>query len=81
MLMFFTSCMNFCIVMVVRKSLIKVFPNSKPWVTKEVKVKLTEKRKSMSNKQKLKCVQKEVNVCIKMPDTEDLLLAFVNKLY
>lgn len=60
------SCyINFCIDVTVPKKSVKIFPNNKPWVTKEVKLLLNEKKKVMSDKSELKRVQKDLNVCIK----------------
>ena len=57
------SYLHFCTDMIVPKKVVKCFPNNKPWVTKDLKVILTEKKKLLAIKDmsRLKMVQKEIN--------------------
>ena len=58
---------NFCEQTVVTSKTVKCFPNNKPWVTKEIKDKLIQKRKFLQshNRIELKIIQKELDKEIK----------------
>lgn len=58
-----SSYINFCIQNVVPTKSVKVYPNNKPWVTKELKSLLNEKKRALThnNKDVLKQVQKRLN--------------------
>ena len=45
---------NFCVDNVITKKEVKCFPNNKPWVTKELKSILNEKKKALAVKDKSK---------------------------
>lgn len=53
----------FCLDMLVPTKVIKIYPNNKPWVTKELKVLLNEKRRYMVNgdSTQQKAIQKRIN--------------------
>jgi hypothetical protein len=57
---------NFCIDLVVPKKIVKCFANNKPWVTKELKILLNQKKHllGVNDREQLKSVQKEINMQI-----------------
>lgn len=59
----FNSYFQFCFDMLVPTKVIKIYPNNKPWVTKELKTMLNEKRRYMVNgdSTQQKAVQKKIN--------------------
>ena len=59
----FTSYVNFCVENVVPKKTVTVYPNNKPWVTKELKDILNEKKRLLSSADRnpLRQVQKQLN--------------------
>ena len=61
-----TSYVNFCSDMLVPSKVVTVYPNNKPWITKDVIHLLNEKKYALSNNDVLqsKKIQKELNVCI-----------------
>ena len=62
-----TEYINFCEDNVLDKKTVKCFGNNKPWVTKELKQLLNDKKRAFmeNDKQKRKSVQKEINNKIK----------------
>lgn len=72
----FTRYIDFCVGLVVPIKEVKTFPNNKPWVTKDLKCLLNEKKVALAsgNKNFIKNVQKELNVKIK-----DAKLMYKNK--
>lgn len=62
-----TDYINFCVDSIVEKKTVTVFPNSKSFITKEVKECLNRKKLAFINhdKIKLKIVQKELNILLK----------------
>ena len=61
-----TSYIRFCEDLTIQTKTLKIFPNSKPWVTSELKQKIKEKHRFRlsNNKEEMKRVQKELNVLI-----------------
>ncbi len=65
-----TEYINFCVNNLIAKKEVKCYPNNKPWVTKELKIILNEKKKALAvnDKVKMKEIQKQiksmVNECI-----------------
>ena len=61
-----TSYIRFCEDLTKQTKTLKIFPNSKPWVTSELKQKIKEKHRFRlsNNKEEMKRVQKELNVLI-----------------
>jgi hypothetical protein len=71
----FSSYVNFCTDLVVPKRSINVFPNNKPWVTKDVKEVINKKKRALSGDRTcLRLVQKELNCKIR-----DAKIAYKNK--
>ena len=62
-----TNYINFCVDSIIPKKVIKIFPNNKPWVTKELKCLLNEKKRLFCAKKtlELNVLQKEINHKIK----------------
>ena len=60
------SYIRFCEDLTIQTKTLKIFPNSKPWVTSELKYKIKEKHRFRlsNNKEEMKRVQKELNVLI-----------------
>jgi hypothetical protein len=58
-----TSHINFCVSMIVPSKCITIYANNKPWVTKEVKLLLNDKKRALSfhDRAKLKDVQKALS--------------------
>ena len=58
----FNSYFHFCLEMIVPNKKVKIYPNNKPWVSKEIKTILNEKRNIMQNgiTTQLKQVQKKL---------------------
>ena len=83
---------NFCYDQCVQKETIKCYPNNKPWVTKELKMLLNDKKRAVSvkNKDELRRINSELKKAIfkckleykdkmeKMFDTNDTGLAWSN---
>lgn len=59
----FNSYFHFCFDMLVPSKRIKVFPNNKPWINKDLKLMLNEKRRlaQNGNRTQQKTIQKQVN--------------------
>ena len=65
-----SSYISFCTDMLVPTKSVTVFPNNKPWVTKEVKEVINMKKRSLScNKANIKDIQKELNTRISQAKT------------
>lgn len=62
----FYSYFTFCFNMIVPLKKIKIYPESKPWIRKEVKAKLYEKRMifQSNDRTQLKAVQRQLNKVI-----------------
>ncbi|GFR91965.1 Pol-like protein [Elysia marginata] len=62
-----SSYINFCVDTVTEKKEVKCYPNNKPWVSKELKALLNEKKKAFKSKIKEKSdrKQKQIVSCIK----------------
>ena len=58
-----TSYINFCVDSVIPEKIIKIYPNNKPWVTKELKLLLNEKKRLFCAEDtfQLKLIQKDIN--------------------
>ena len=59
----FTSYIDFCTNMIVPSKCVTIYSNNKPWVTKDVKLLLNEKKRALAthDRSRLKEVQKELN--------------------
>jgi hypothetical protein len=57
-----TDYINFCVDNIVPDKTIKIFPNNKPWVTKELKSVLVQKKRAFcsGNKTKVKSIQRDI---------------------
>ena len=65
-----TSYITFCTDMLVPTKSVNVYPNNKPWVTKELKEVINKKKRALSNnREDLKSVQKELNSKIHIAKT------------
>ena len=64
-----SSYINFCVDLCIPQKVVTCYPNNKPWITKELKATLNEKKKALASKDKdqLKHVQsilnKEIKTC------------------
>ena len=61
------SYINFCVDTTVPRKTIKLFSNNKPWVTKDIKAALNNKKLALknNNKEETKSAQKEVKSLIR----------------
>ena len=61
-----SSYINFCHNTLIPTKTVTLYPNSKPWITKELKGKITEKHRYRlsGNKDQLKIIQKQLNLDI-----------------
>ena len=61
-----TSYISLCVDGIIPSREIKIYPNNKPWVTKELKYLLNEKKRAFGAKDRvlLNTVQKEINLKI-----------------
>lgn len=60
-----SAYVKFCTDMIIPTKCVTVYPNNKPWVTKEVKEVINKKKYALSNdRSELKQIQKELNVKI-----------------
>ena len=62
-----TEYIKFCESVCIKTKTIKSFPNNKPWVTKEIKEVINEKKRAFAegNKDKIKAVQKKLSKMIR----------------
>ena len=62
-----TDYIKFCESVCIKTKTIKSFPNNKPWVTKEIKEVINEKKRAFAegNKDKIKAVQKKLSKMIR----------------
>ena len=57
-----TDYINFCVDNVIPQKTITIYPNNKPWITKELKLVLNEKKRAFcaGDKTEVKAVQKKI---------------------
>ncbi|KAK6178302.1 hypothetical protein SNE40_013103 [Patella caerulea] len=62
-----TNYISFCVEMIIPVKEIKIFPNNKPWISKELKSLLNAKKRGFMTKDRItvKRIQKDINVKIK----------------
>ncbi|KAK0139729.1 hypothetical protein N1851_023362 [Merluccius polli] len=62
-----TDYINFCVDTIVPPETVLCYPNNKPWVTKEVKTILNDKRRAFTagNREEVRTIQRELKVKIK----------------
>lgn len=62
-----TDYINFCMDVDVPTRIVCCFPNSKPWITSDIKVLLNQKKRAFKDGDQgvLKCVQQELKVELK----------------
>ena len=57
---------NFCVDLVVPSKEVKIYPNSKPWESKELKELINERQSALGvDKDEVKVIQKKIDKCIK----------------
>ena len=67
-----TDYMNFCVDTILPKKCVKIYPNEKPWVTKEVKKLLKAKQHAFrtGDRISLKIAQAELKACVRKKTTK-----------
>ena len=62
-----TDYINFCVETVIPSKTVKIFANNKPWVSKELKTVVNEKKRAFysGDRAKVKVVQRQINNEIK----------------